>query len=128
MSFVLFVLSLVIFSRSAVAYDLEQVEHFTLASTNAKSSDHYQQELLLKLSSGEQLTILLNPVEWLEDVTFKGAVPSKNLQVYRGRLIEHLDSWARITIDGDVLLGVIDDGHRRYEVGNLVRGQSTNSR
>ncbi len=119
----LFVLSALLITSQALAYELLRIEQFSLNPAPAGKTVESGSLLQLELTDGTTLTLQLTSLDWFDDTDFIGFESIEDLEVFSGTIIGQPQSWARITIDGKAISGLIDDGFRRYEVTNIVNGK-----
>ncbi len=125
--FYVLIVWLLLVPASATAYELVNVNHFSLVPAGINAQGIPAHRLKLELATGEHVDIRLQPMQWFDHVDYHGVQPGRQLQVFAGQIVDAADSWARITIEGDAILGLIDTGTQRYEITNLRRGEVISS-
>ncbi len=106
---------LLFWTNPLYAYEIRSVDRFTLQPAAVANKF----ELLLEVESGagvERFTVQLEKSEMFTDYQVHGKDVVPAIDVYSGRLVGYDNSWARITIAGQVLFGLIDTGNTRYEI------------
>jgi len=93
-----------------------------LISMNEYSGDGYQwtAELLVEQQT---MTLLLNESDAVNDVTVKSTTPNE-VRAFSGMVSGQADSWARITMDGHSVRGMISVFGERHELIPVVSGGS----